>query len=147
MLRNLLAICLATLAFTLWGYFWYATLLDDVWQNLINTTEADLIAMANRRGSVQHVLTILISLIQVLGVLTALRWSKATSFVGHIAVSLILSVYIVLPALGNATLFAGTPLKLLMLDFVHFCLGYAGIAFVFFLISPKTHEKNQEKAV
>ena len=147
MLRNLLAICLATLAFTLWGYFWYATLLDDVWQNLINTTEADLIAMANRRGSIQHVLTILISLVQVIGVLTALRWSKAASFVGHIAVSLILSVFIVLPALGNATLFAGTPLKLLMLDFVHFCLGYAGIAFVFFLISPKTHEKNQEKAV
>ena len=144
MRRDLLAICLATLAFTLWGYFWYATLLDDVWQNLINTSEADLIAMANRRGSVQHVLTILISLIQVLGVLTALRWSKATSFAGHIAVSLVLSVLIVLPALGNATLFAGTPLKLLILDFVHFCLGYAGIAFVFFLISPRNPKIAQE---
>ena len=60
MRREFLAICLATIAFSLWGYFWYATLLDDVWQDLINTSEADLIAMANRRGSIQHVLTILI---------------------------------------------------------------------------------------
>lgn len=135
--RDLLAICLATIAFTLWGYFWYATLLDDVWQDLINTSEADLIAMAARRGSIQHVLTLLISLIQVIGVYMALRWSKAASFAGHIAVSLVLSVLIILPALGNATLFAGTPMKLLLLDFVHFCLGYAGIAFVFFLISSK----------
>ena len=141
MRRDLLAICLATLAFSLWGYFWYATLLDDVWQDLINTSEADLIAMANRRGSIQHVLTILISLVQVIGVLAALRWSKATSFVGHVSVSLVLSVCIVLPALGNATLFAGTPLKLLLLDFAHFCLGYAGIAFVFFLISPQIVKK------
>lgn len=140
MKRDVLAIFLATIAFTLWGYFWYATLLDDVWQELINTSEADLIAMASRRGPIQHVLTILISLIQVLGVLTALRWSKAASFIGHIAVSSVLSVFIVLPALGNATLFAGTPELLLLLDFVHFCLGYAGIAFVFFLISPKNSD-------
>lgn len=138
MRREFLAICLATIAFSLWGYFWYATLLDDVWQDLINTSEADLIAMANRRGSIQHVLTILISLMQVIGVFIALRWSKAATFIGHISVSLVLSVFIVLPALGNATLFAGTPLELLILDFIHFCLGYAGIAFVFFLILPKS---------
>ena len=75
---------------------------------------------------------------QVIGVFIALRWSKAATFIGHISVSLVLSVFIVLPALGNATLFAGTPLELLILDFIHFCLGYAGIAFVFFLILPKS---------
>lgn len=137
MFRLLLAVFLATLAFTLWGYFWYATLLDDIWQELINRSEADLIAMAVERGSIQNVFTFLISLVQVIGIYFALHWSKASSFLGHIGTSLVLSVLIVLPALGNATLFAGTPFLLLLLDFAHFCLGYAGIAFVFYLILPK----------
>ena len=141
MRRDILAICLATVAFTLWGFFWYATLLDDIWQDLINTSEADLITLASIRGAIQNILTILISLIQVVGVFIALRWSKATTFLGHIVVSLVLSVFIVLPAIGNATLFAGTPLLLLLLDFGHFCIGYSGIVFVFYLIAPKRPPK------
>lgn len=137
MRRDILAICLATIAFTLWGYFWYATLLDDIWQDLINTSESDLITLASIRGAIQNILTILISLIQVIGIYIALRWSKASTFISHIVVSLVLSVLIVLPAIGNATLFAGTPFLLLLLDFGHFCLGYAGIAFVFHLVSPR----------
>jgi len=137
MRRDLLAIFLATLAFTLWGYFWYATLLDDIWQELINKSEADLIVLAAARGPLQNIFTILISLIQVLGIYVALRWNKSVSFTHYMATSLVLSCLIVLPAIGNATLFAGTPVKLLMLDFGHFCLGYMGIAFVFFLISPR----------
>lgn len=135
--RLLLAIGLATVAFTLWGYFWYATLLDDIWQMLINKSEADLIALAVERGPIQNILTFLISLTQVIGVYIALRWSKASSFLEYIATSLLLSVFIILPAIGNATLFTGTPSMLLLLDFAHFCLGYAGIAFVFYLISPR----------
>ena len=137
MRRDILAICLATIAFTLWGYFWYATLLDDIWQDLINTSETDLIALSVSRGSLQTILTVLISLIQVIGVFIALRGSKASTFLKHIGVSLVLSVLIVLPAIGNTTLFVGTPFMLLLLDFGHFCVGYSGIAFVFYLISPK----------
>ncbi len=135
--RKILAICLATLAFSLWGYIWYATIFDDIWQGLINRSEADLIALAVARGSLQNVLTLLISLIQVLGIYTVLYWSKASTFLQHIGTALILAVLIVLPALGNATLFAGTPFMLLLVDFAHFSLGYAGIAFVFYLILPK----------
>lgn len=142
MRRDILAICLATVAFTLWGYFWYATLLDDIWQELIKTSEADLIALAVSRGAIQNILTILISLIQVIGVYIVLRWSKASSLLDHIAVSLVLSVLIVFPAIGNATLFAGTPLLLLLLDFGHFCIGYSGIAFVFYIISQKKSSRD-----
>ena len=46
MLRKILAIVLATLAFSLWGYIWYATVFDDVWQSLIGRSEAELITMA-----------------------------------------------------------------------------------------------------
>jgi hypothetical protein len=47
-----------------------------------------------------------------------------------------LSTLVVLPSIGNTTLFVGTPLGLLMLDYGYFLFGYAGIALVFFIISP-----------
>jgi len=40
MRRDLLAIILATIAFSLWGFVWYATVFDDVWQGLIGRSEA-----------------------------------------------------------------------------------------------------------
>jgi len=139
MRRDLLAIILATLAFTLWGYIWYATVFDDIWQSLIGRSEAELIDMAAARGGLQRFFTYLISLVQVIGIFIFARWIKARTFVQYISLSLLLSSLIVLPSLGNATLFAGTPTKLLALDYGHFMLGYAGIAFVFFLIRrPKT---------
>ena len=138
MTRNILAIILATLAFTLWGYIWYATVFDDVWQSLISRSEAELIEMAVARGRIQDVFTVLISLVQVLGIYAALKWVKARTFIHYIGVSLLLSTLLVMPALGNATLFAGTPLGLLVLDYGHFVFGYAGIALVFFLLKPPT---------
>ena len=138
MTRNILAIILATLAFTLWGYIWYATVFDDVWQSLISRSETELIEMAVARGRIQDVFTVLISLVQVLGIYAALKWVKARTFIHYIGVSLLLSTLLVMPALGNATLFAGTPLGLLVLDYGHFVFGYAGIALVFFLLKPPT---------
>ena len=138
MTRNILAIILATLAFTLWGYIWYATVFDDVWQSLISRSETELIEMAVARGRIQDVFTVVISLVQVLGIYAALKWVKARTFIHYIGLSLLLSTLVVMPALGNATLFAGTPLGLLVLDYGHFVFGYAGIALVFFLLKPPT---------
>ena len=138
MTRNILAIILATLAFTLWGYIWYATVFDDVWQSLISRSEKELIEMAVARGRIQDVFTVVISLVQVLGIYAALKWVKARTFIHYIGLSLLLSTLVVMPALGNATLFAGTPVGLLVLDYGHFVFGYAGIALVFFLLKPPT---------
>jgi len=138
MRRDILAIILATLAFTLWGYIWYATVFDDVWQSLISRSETELIEMAVARGRIQDVFTVLISLVQVLGIYAALKWAGARTFIHYIGLSLLLSTLLVLPALGNATLFAGTPLGLLVLDYGHFVFGYAGIALVFFLLKSPT---------
>ena len=137
MRRDILAIILATLAFTLWGYVWYATVFDDIWQGFIGRSEGSLIEMAIARGALQDVFTILISLVQVLAIYAALKWVKAKSFIQFMGLSLLLSTALVMPALGNATLFAGTPLGLLVLDYGHFLFGYAGIAFVFFLLKPR----------
>ena len=141
--RNLLAICLATIAFTLWGYIWYATVFDDVWQSLIGRSEGELIDMAVARGQWQNFFTVFISLVQALGIYIALRLTRAQTFLHHIGVSILLSTLIVLPALGNATLFAGTPVQLLILDYGHFLCGYAGMAFVIFLVAPFTKKASE----
>ena len=132
--RNLLAIVLATLAFTLWGYIWYATVFDDIWQGLIGKSEAELLNLAIVRGHIQSAFVILISLVQVMAIFAFLRWVKAKRFIEYLGVSLLLSTLIVLPSIGNSTLFAGTPFGLLVLDYGHFLFGYAGIALVFFII-------------
>jgi len=62
--QRLLALMLAAIAFTQWGYLWYATIFDDVWQTLIGRTEDDLISMAMARGYSQTLLTYLISAVQ-----------------------------------------------------------------------------------
>ena len=136
MLRTILAIVLATLAFSLWGYIWYATVFDDVWQSLIGRSEAELITMAETRGSIQDVFVVLISLVQAAGIFFALKFMRAKTFWHYMGVSVLLSTLLVLPALGNTTLFVGTPLNLLLLDYGHFLLGYAGMALVFFIIDP-----------
>jgi len=56
-------------------------------------------------------------------------------------VSLLLSTLVVLPSIGNTTLFVGTPLELLVLDYGHFLFGYAGMALVFFIINPPSRGK------
>ena len=134
MRRDLFAIILATLAFSLWGYVWYATVFDDIWQSLIGRSEAELIELAAARGQLQNLFTLVISFVQVMGIFIISKWIKAKSFIQYMGLSFVLSSLIVLPSLGNATLFAGTPTTLLVLDYGHFILGYAGIAFVFFII-------------
>jgi len=132
--RSIIAIILATLAFSLWGYIWYATVFDDVWQSLIGQSETDLLNLAIARGPIQDALVILISLVQVIAIYVLLRGLKAQSFMQYMKVSLLLSTLVVLPSIGNTTLFVGTPLGLLWLDYGHFLFGYAGIALVFFII-------------
>ena len=136
-IRNVVAIILAAIAFSLWGYIWYATIFDDVWQSLIGRSEQDLIALAAVRGQWQNFFVIFISLVQAAGLFAVLRLTRAKTFLQYIGVSVLLSTLIVLPALGNATLFAGTPTRLLLLDYGHFLCGYAGMAFVIFLIGHK----------
>ena len=90
--------------------------------------------MAIARGQWQNFFTVFISLLQALGLYISLRLAKVKTFWQYIGVSILLTTLIVLPALGNATLFAGTPTQLLILDYGHFLCGYAGMAFIMFLI-------------
>ena len=134
MTRSIIAIVLATLAFSLWGYIWYATVFDDIWQVLIGKSETELLNLAIARGHTQSVFVIVISFVQALAIFAVLRWVKAKTFMQYMGVSLLLSTLVVLPSIGNATLFVGTPVGLLLLDYGHFLFGYAGIALVFFII-------------
>jgi len=137
MRREILAIILATTAFSLWGYIWYATVFDDVWQSLIGRSETDLINLAVARGPIQDFWVMFISLVQVVAILIALKWVKARTFTQYMGVSILLSTLVVLPSIGNTTLFVGTPIGLLLLDYGHFLFGYAGIALVLFITVPR----------
>jgi len=50
---------MAVVSFTLWGYFWYAVLLDDIWQTLIARSEEELLGLAAARGFMQTVMSYL----------------------------------------------------------------------------------------
>lgn len=132
-IRTVFMVGLATLAFTCWGYIWYATIFDDIWQDLIGQSENALIVMAETRGASQTIMTYVISLIQVLGLYFVQRLTKAKTFIDYQTRGLIVSLFLVVPALGNAVLFAGSSEKLWVLDSLHFILGYAGIMLVFWL--------------
>ncbi len=133
-LRIVLAIGLATIAFTHWGFIWYATIFDDVWQRLIGRTEDELISMAEARGVAQRIFTYVISAVQVLGLFLLFRIARCKTFWEYQMTAGIVSVMIAVPVLGNVVLFGGSSTALWVLDFVHFILGYAGIACVFCIV-------------
>lgn len=131
--RYCLAVFLATIAFTQWGYLWYATVFDDLWQSLIGRSEQDLVFLAEQRGWVQSFNTYFISYVQATGLLTLSLMARAKSFLHYLLVALICTVLIATPVLGNAVLFAGQSYNLWVLDFTHFILGYAGMALTFWI--------------
>ncbi|MDB2439053.1 DUF1761 domain-containing protein [Hellea sp.] len=141
--RIVFAILLASIAFTQFGYIWYATIFDDVWQALINRTEEELIAMAVLRGFIQTVFTYLISAAQTLGLFLLIHIARAKSFWDYQIIAAIVSVMIAMPVLGNAVLFAGAPKTLWVLDFAHFILGYAGIAATLYIVLNFKRQKVQ----
>lgn len=141
-LRSFLAMTLATIAFTQWGFIWYATIFDDVWQRLIERTEEELLLMAEARGYIQTVFTYLISAVQVFGLFLLLHIARAKTFWEHQIIAAIVSLMIAMPVLGNAVLFEGASETLWLLDFTHFILGYAGITFVLYIV--QTFGKNKK---
>ncbi len=140
----LVTVFLASLAFTLWGYLWYATVFDDVWQGLIGRTEVELIGISEQRGHIQTFLSYFISFVQAGALYFLCKISRAKSFWDFQIVAAIISVLIATPVLGNAVLFAGQSLHLWGLDIAHFILGYAGMALIFWIAAKMTNSKTSE---
>ncbi len=139
--RILIAIALATIAFTLWGFIWYATVFDDLWQSLITRGEDELIRLAEQRGFVQSVGKYAISLVQAAGLYILIRLTGVKRLFGYLAIACLCSILLAAPVLGNAVLFAGQSTTLWALDMGHFILGYAGMALTLWIcleIRPKT---------
>jgi len=132
-LNTALMLLLATWAFSFWGYIWYATLFDDLWQSLIGKTEGELILLAEKRGVSQSILTYVISFIQVLGLYILQSASTSKTFIDFQVRALVVSLFIAIPVLGNEVLFAGSSEKLWIFDSLHFIFGYAGIAVIFWI--------------
>ena len=131
--RILIAIALATIAFTLWGFVWYATVFDDLWQSLITQGEDELIRLAEQRGFVQSIGKYTVSLFQAIGLYILIRLTGVKHLFGYLAIACVCSVLMAAPVLGNAVVFAGQSTALWGLDIGHFILGYAGMALTFWI--------------
>lgn len=133
-LQVLFAILIAAFLFTQWGYFWYAMLLDDVWQSLIGKSELELIHLAEQRGVMQSISTHLISLVQAAGLFFVLFKCRSIRLLDYIAISFGISMLLIVPSLGNAVLFAGQSSQLWILDSGHFVFGYLLMGSTFWLV-------------
>jgi len=112
--RIVLAAVIAGFAFTQWGFIWYATVFDDLWQSFIGKSEQELITLAETRGWIQRVYTYLISFVQALGLIMIAVMARAKSFWTYQIIALTLSIFIVMPSLGNAVLFAGQSVRFVL---------------------------------
>ena len=131
--RSLVGIVTATVLFSQWGYFWYAMLLDDLWQMLIGKTELELIALAEQRGLIQSFNTYFISLVQALGLYLVIKISRVKKLQEYLTLLCLIPLLFIIPALGNAVLFAGQSFELWILDSVHFFAGYLLMGGVFWV--------------
>lgn len=129
----LISIVIATVLFTQWGYFWYAMLLDDVWQSLIGKTELELIALAERRGLIQTINTYFISFVQAVGLFLLIKLARIHQLKNYLKLLALVPLFFIIPALGNAVLFAGQPFELWILDSVHFWAGYILMGAVYWI--------------
>ena len=132
-LNTALMLVLATWAFTFWGYVWYATIFDDLWQSLIGQTEGELILLAEKRGLSQSILTYAISFVQALGLYILQTASASKTFIDFQIRAFVVSLFIASPVLGNEVLFTGSSEKLWIFDSLHFIFGYAGISVIFWI--------------
>lgn len=142
-----LALILASFAFTNWGFIWYATVFDDVWQSLIGRSEEELVILAEQRGFLQTFNTYFISLVQACGLLIMCKMTRIKAFHEYQLIAVVLSVLIATPVLGNAVLFAGQSTPLWVLDFMHFILGYAGMALIFWMVFERAPVWQQRRGL
>ncbi len=131
---SLLGVLLATIAFYMVGFTWYGVMFVDEWMVLNGISVAEAEARSANMGAMMYVWGILISLVQVIGLSAVLNWSRASLLMTCAKVCLTIAVLISTPVLAYGTLYAGFPVKLLIIDASHLIVGYVlvGVVLSFF---------------
>jgi len=134
--RVFVAIVLASWALAKWNDFWYATIFDDTIEKISGATIDEIIQASPFIGNLNFMSALLLTLLQVIGLFTILRLTKAREFLDTQIVALFCSMLLITPALANAVLYTGSNEVLWALDSLHFILGYAGVALIFWMFTP-----------
>ena len=130
---NWLAVILATLAFYMIGFVWYAFLFQDVWLAASGMTLAETEAIAEAQGPMILVWGLLITLAQALGLLWVINLAGAKTLVKFFEIAFWLFLMFGAPLLAYACLYDGYSLAGILMDYGHILLGWSVMAAIYAL--------------
>ena len=126
-----LAVILATIAFYMIGFVWYAALFEDIWLAAAGMTKAQTEAMAEAKGAMMLVWGLLITLAQALGVLWVINLAGAKRMGACLKIAFWLFVMIAAPLLAYECLYGGYSLMGILVDYGHMLVGYLVMAGIY----------------
>lgn len=125
---NLLGILAASIGFFFIGFLWYGVIFMEKWMTLQG------LPMDGEQQMMPYVWGFLITVVQVVGINYVLHQSGAKVLSTCAKIALILAILLAVPFVAYATIYAGAPIELLMIDASHMVVGYvvAGVILSFF---------------
>lgn len=126
-----LAVILATLAFYMIGFVWYAFLFQDIWLAASGMTLAETEAMAEAQGGMMLVWGLIITLTQALGLLWAINLAGAKGLPKCLEIAFWLFLMIAAPLLAYGCLYGGYSLTGILVDYGHILVGWLAMATIF----------------
>ncbi|MEP3655504.1 MAG: DUF1761 domain-containing protein [Litorimonas sp.] len=132
-----LAVILATVAFYMVGFVWYAFLFQDIWLAASGMTLAETEAMAEAQGAMMFVWGLLITLAQALGLLWVINLAGAKRLPKCLEIAFWLFLMIAAPLLTYACLYDGYSLNGILVDFGHILIGYLLMAAIYAVFRGK----------
>jgi hypothetical protein len=132
-----LAVILATVAFYMVGFAWYAFLFQDIWLAASGMTLAETEAMAEAQGAMMFVWGLLITLAQALGLLWVINLAGAKRLPKCLQIAFWLFLMIAAPLLTYACLYDGYSLNGILVDFGHILVGYLLMAAIYAMFRGK----------
>ena len=132
-----LAVILATVAFYMVGFVWYAFLFQDIWLAASGMTLAETEAMAEAQGAMMFGWGLLITLAQALGLLWVINLAGAKRLPKCLEIAFWLFLMIAAPLLTYACLYDGYSLNGILVDFGHILIGYLLMAAIYAVFRGK----------
>ena len=124
---------LATFAFYMIGFVWYAFLFQDVWLAASGMTLAETEAIAEAQGPMILVWGLLITLAQALGLLWVINLAGAKTLTKCLEIAFWLFLMFGAPLLAYACLYDGYSLAGILMDYGHILIGWGVMAAIYAL--------------
>ena len=125
------AVLLATLAFYMVGFVWYAFLFQDLWLASSSMTEEQTMVIAENKGAMMFVWGLLLTLAQALGLLWVLNLAGAKRLAASLKTAFWLFVMIAAPLLAYTCLYGTYPLEGILMDYGHILLGWLAMGAIY----------------